>query len=418
MLWKASVFTFVDFMGWSPQNIFIKDFTYHLPQERIAAFPLEKRDDSKLLVYRDGLIVDDRFFNLDGYIFSNCLLVLNDTRVIEARIFFQKITGAVVEIFCLEPYNQNIETSLAEKRSSTWRCLIGGASKWKHGQILSKEIESDGSVIALNAKYIAKEADSFVIEFNWTPSEMSFAEVLHASGAIPLPPYIKRQAEAVDKERYQTVFGIHEGSVAAPTAALHFTEDIFRKLAAKGIKKEFVTLHVGAGTFKPVKTETIAEHEMHNESFTVTKAALQEILNAPSVVAVGTTSSRTLESIHWLAVKHMSTRSVNEWQLSQWECYSLSREMTYRESYAHLIEWMEANDVEQLHCKTSLIIVPGYSFKVAEGLITNFHQPQSTLLLLVAAFIGDDWRRIYEHALKNNYRFLSYGDSSLLWRNL
>lgn len=401
------------------QNLFIKNYNYDLPHVRIAEFPLNERDQSKILIYKNRIITDDYFYNLHNHIPGNSTLILNNTRVIEARILFTKSTGGVIEIFCLEPFQQTIEQSLSSAIKVQWQCLIGGASKWKSGQSLKKEVFIDGRVLRLEAKYITKQTDSFIIEFSWETAH-SFAEVLHAAGAIPLPPYIKRNATKEDKERYQTIFSKHEGSVAAPTAALHFTENVFQKLTEKKIDKEYITLHVGAGTFKPVKAETVAAHQMHKEPFTVSIDGLKKMGSSTMVIAVGTTSLRTIESIYWLGVKLKNNLIKDEWSLHQWEAYDLQKEypaVSIQESLTALIEWMEKNHQKQLHCQTSLIIVPGYQFRIPAGLITNFHQPQSTLLLLVAAFIGDDWRKVYQHALENNYRFLSYGDSSLLWRN-
>jgi S-adenosylmethionine:tRNA ribosyltransferase-isomerase len=401
------------------QNIFIKDYDYELPQFRIAEFPLDERDQSKLLVYKDGQIIDDFFYNLDESIPPGTTLILNNTRVIQARIFFRKPTGGIIEIFCLEPHQKTIEQSLASVSKAQWQCLIGGASKWKPGQILKKDLVIDEQIVDLQATYISKNSDSFIIEFSWNTSH-SFGEVLHVAGAIPLPPYIKRNATDKDKERYQTIFGRKEGSVAAPTAALHFTENIFHKLSKKKIDTQYITLHVGAGTFKPVKTETVAEHEMHQEPFTVSIETLKKILSTKHIVAVGTTSLRTLETIYWIGVKLLNGLIKDEWSLSQWEVYGLEKsypDISTEESLNGLIRWLENNHRTELRCQTSLIIVPGYQFKIPNGLITNFHQPQSTLLLLVSAFIGPDWKTIYKHALDNDYRFLSYGDSSLLWRN-
>jgi S-adenosylmethionine:tRNA ribosyltransferase-isomerase len=401
-----------------PYHILIRDYDYNLPHDRIAEFPLQERDQSKLLVYNNGEITDDHFFNLPAHLPENSTLILNNTRVIEARVLFKKPTGGVIEIFCLEPFQQTIEQSLTSIGRSQWQCLIGGASKWKPGQILQKEIVISDQTVQLQARYINKEADSFIIEFSWQ-THHSFGEVLHGAGAIPLPPYIKRSATEEDKERYQTIFGNQDGSVAAPTAALHFTNNIFQDLKEKGIDTEYITLHVGAGTFKPVKTETVAEHEMHREPFTVTIEVLKKMLSSKKIIAVGTTSLRTLESIYWLGVKLINGLITEEWNLQQWQAYDLASNhppVTVRESLSALINWLERNHQTQLHCQTSLIIVPGYKFKIPEGLITNFHQPQSTLLLLVSAFIGEDWRKVYKHALDNDYRFLSYGDSSLLWR--
>jgi len=401
------------------KNLFIKDYNYVLPHHRIAEFPLNERDQSKLLIYKNGEITDDLFFHLDKYVPSNSTLILNNTRVIEARIFFKKQTGGVIEIFCLEPHRQTIEQSLASTKTVQWQCLIGGASKWKSGQILQKDIVINDRIIQLQAQYISKQTDSFIIEFNWN-SEFTFAEILHGAGVIPLPPYIKRNTTEEDKERYQTIFSKQEGSVAAPTAALHFTESSFQKLSQKKIDSEYITLHVGAGTFKPVKTETIAEHEMHQEPFSVPVKTLKKIVGSKKIIAVGTTSLRTLETLYWLGVKLINGLIKDEWDLQQWEAYELEKyypNISIEKALNALINSLEHNHQTELHCKTSLLIIPGYKFKIPDALITNYHQPQSTLLLLVSAFIGQDWRKIYQHALDNDYRFLSYGDSSLLWRN-
>ena len=400
------------------QTILIKEYDYPLAHERIAEFPLKQRDQSRLLVYKNEQITDDYFFNLPQHLPAGSTIILNNTRVIEARLLFRKPTGGVIEIFCLEPHQKTIEQSLASSGKTQWQCLIGGASKWKSGQILKKEIVLGNRTVELNAKYNSKQADSFVIDFSWD-TEHSFADVLHASGAIPLPPYIKRAATEEDKERYQTIFGKEEGSVAAPTAALHFTASVFQKLSKKNIDAEYITLHVGAGTFKPVKTETVAGHEMHKEPFTVSIDVLKRIIASEKNIAVGTTSLRTLETVYWLGVKLINGLIKNEWVLEQWEAYELEKHypnVSTRESLHALINWLKTNDRRELHCQTSLIIVPGYQFKIPDGLITNFHQPQSTLLLLVSAFIGEDWKNVYKHALDNDYRFLSYGDSSFLWK--
>ena len=401
------------------QNIFIKDYDYLLPQSRIAEVPLDERDQSKLLIYKEGKIIDGFFYDLDESVPPGTTLILNNTRVIEARIFFRKPTGGTIEIFCLEPNQQTIEQSLTSVSKVQWQCLIGGASKWKPGQILKKDVVVDEETIELQATYISKYSDSFIIEFSWNTSH-SFGDILHLAGVIPLPPYIKRNATEKDKERYQTIFSRQEGSVAAPTAALHFTENIFYKLSKKKIDTQYITLHVGAGTFKPVKTQTVAEHEMHQEPFTVSIETLKKIATTKQIVAVGTTSLRTLETIYWLGVKLLNGLIKDEWSLHQWEVYDLDKSypgISTEESLNGLIRWLKNNDRTELRCQTSLIIIPGYQFKIPNGLITNFHQPQSTLLLLVSAFIGPDWKKIYKHALDHDYRFLSYGDSSLLWRN-
>ncbi|WP_121354502.1 S-adenosylmethionine:tRNA ribosyltransferase-isomerase [Flavisolibacter nicotianae] len=398
------------------EEILIQNYTYTLPNERIAHRPLQKRDNSKLLVYKSGKIEEDRFSNLPERLPEGATLILNNTRVIEARIFFTKPTGGVIEIFCLEPHGQSMEISLQQQGSAEWQCMIGGASKWKPGQVLRKEMEIGGKPVTLEAHYNGKIEDAFIIRFSWAPADLHFVQVLHAAGDIPLPPYIKRSAEPIDKERYQTVFAREEGSVAVPTAALHFTEETFESLRRKNIHVNEVTLNVGAGTFKPVKTESIADHHMHSETFTVKRDSLRAILEATTVIAVGTTSLRTIESLHWMGVKLLKGDFDEEWSLEQWEVYDLDPSIPYQESIGAILQWMEEKSIEELHCRTALLIVPGYRFQIPSAIITNFHQPGSTLLLLVAAFIGENWRKVYQYAMEHDFRFLSYGDSSLLWR--
>jgi S-adenosylmethionine:tRNA ribosyltransferase-isomerase len=405
-----------------PRTLSIKDFTYSLPEDRIAKYPLAERDASKLLIYKEEKIEEDIYRNIAGHIPSNSLLVFNDTKVVEARLLFQKSTGGVIEIFCLEPHEQysDITIAMLQHEKVLWHCLIGGASKWKHGQVLEKKISYNSKDHVLNARYIEKTGDSFIVELSWNDLSLSFAEVLHLFGAIPLPPYIKREAEISDAKRYQTVYAHYEGSVAAPTAGLHFTETVFKKLKEKNIDKDFVTLHVGAGTFKPVKTEVMKDHEMHAEYFTVSKSTIQTLLDHldKNIIAVGTTSLRTLESLYWLGVKRSTVNSQQSMKINQWEVYDHKEEMiSTKEALENLIIWMNEKDLDILTAKTQIIIAPGYQFKMVNGLITNFHQPQSTLLLLVSAFIGENWKEIYHYALENNFRFLSYGDGSLLWRN-
>lgn len=396
--------------------VFIADFDYNLPPERIATHPLPQRDASKLLIYHDGRIQDDTFSHLPHHLPAGSTLVLNNTRVLEARIHFEKPTGGLIEIFCLEPYRpEGMEEALQQTNAVQWHCLIGGASKWGRGQVLRKKLALSDKDILLKAVYIERERDSFIIEFRWNGA-VPFAEVLHAAGAVPLPPYIKRRAEAEDAERYQTVFARHHGSVAAPTAALHFSHDVFKKLEEKNIHPQYLTLHVGAGTFKPVKTPTSAAHPMHAEYFSVSLEFLKHLVDIKTIVAVGTTSLRTLESLHWLGVKLLHG-GLKKWAVEQWEAYELMQHnITYQTSLHALIQHLQNTNQQALHCRTSLLIQPGYRFQSAQALITNFHQPRSTLLLLVAAFIGSAWKQVYEHALENDYRFLSYGDSSLLWR--
>ena len=405
-----------------PKTISIKDFTYSLPEERIAKYPLAERDASKLLIFKDESITENIYRNIADQIPPGSLLVFNDTKVIEARLLFQKPTGGIIEIFCLEPHHQypDITTAMLQHEKVLWHCLIGGASKWKRGQLLEKKIIYNSNELILNARYIEKAGDSFTVELSWNDSSLSFAEVLHLLGAIPLPPYIKREAEASDAERYQTVYAHYEGSVAAPTAGLHFTKIVFEKLKEKNIQKDFVTLHVGAGTFKPVKSETMRDHEMHAEQFTVSRSLIQNLIDHLDkyIVAVGTTSLRTLESLYWLGVKQLTVGGQQPTEISQWEVYNYNvTTISPREALENLIKRMNEKDMDNLTAKTQIIIAPGYQFKIVNGLITNFHQPQSTLLLLVAAFIGEDWKKVYNYALENNFRFLSYGDGSLLWRD-
>ncbi len=397
-------------------ELFIEEFDYPLTTELIAEFPLKDRGFSKLLIYNEGKITDNSFLDLATYIPASTTLILNNTRVIEARLYFTKPTGGVIEIFCLEPFEPLLmQQAMAQTAKVQWQCFIGGASKWKQGQILKQSFWLKGETVTLTAKYLQKTVDSFLIEFSWT-SDAAFAEVLEIAGKLPLPPYIKRKPDSEDAERYQTVFATHKGSVAAPTAALHFTADILETLKAKEIKPAYLTLHVGAGTFKPVKTATVAEHSMHAETFLVTNDFIQILLEADNIVAVGTTSLRTLESLYWIALKLMAGSP--DCTLEQWEAYEIEHQnRSYKDCLHFWLKYMEKRGIQEVQCKTSLLIIPGYKFRSAKGLITNFHQPKSTLLLLIAAFIGEDWKKVYAHALKNNYRFLSYGDSSLLWRN-
>lgn len=406
-----------------PRTISIQDYFYSLPEDRIAKYPLPERDSSKLLIYKDDVIVEDSYRNIHSHIPENSLLIFNNTKVVEARLLFQKATGGIIEIFCLEPHEQypDITTAMLQRERVLWHCLVGGASKWKPGHVLEKKIAQSGNEIILRAKYAEKKTGSFIIELSWTPETYSFAEILHCTGAVPLPPYIKRNAEESDKERYQTVYAVQDGSVAAPTAGLHFTEAVFKQLEEKNIRTDFVTLHVGAGTFKPVKSETMREHEMHAEWIDVSKSTIETILNNldNNIIAVGTTSLRTIESLYWLGVKSRESLIVSQesMQLSQWEAYDLAeKNISAKDAFISLIIWMDKNKMKRLVTKTKILIAPGYDFKIAKGLVTNFHQPQSTLLLLVAAFIRNGWRKIYDHALQNKFRFLSYGDGSLLWR--
>jgi len=405
-----------------PRNISITDYTYSLPAELIAHYPLAERDASKLLVYRKSDIAEDIYRNIADYIPQKSLLVFNNTKVVEARILFRKPTGGQIELFCLEPPAEygGIAAAMMQKGRVRWKCLIGGASKWKPGQVLQKEIVSAASSkINLSAVYLGKEEDAFLIELSWTPADLTFAELLHQAGLIPLPPYIRRPAESTDAERYQTIYARHDGSVAAPTAGLHFTDTVFNSLAAKNIRHSFVTLHVGAGTFLPVKTSTLSDHTMHVEWIAVTRDTITTLLHAlgKPIIPVGTTSARTIESLYWLGVKTAQDPSISSDDLTiyQWDAYELpAHAITSETALTALLEWMQRHDLSQLITRTQLLITPGYKWRIAKGLITNFHQPESTLLLLVASLIGEDWKKIYDYALEHSFRFLSYGDGCLL----
>ncbi|MFN8290852.1 MAG: S-adenosylmethionine:tRNA ribosyltransferase-isomerase [Chitinophagaceae bacterium] len=406
-----------------PKNISIRDYTYSLPEERIARYPLTERDASKLLIWKDGRIEEDTYRNIANHIPPGSLLVLNNTKVVEARLLFQKATGGMIEIFCLEPHEQypDITTAMLQQGKVWWHCLVGGASKWKPGQVLEKVFTHRHQNITLQARYVEKKTGSFILELFWQPAGLSFAELLHETGAMPLPPYIKRAAEESDKERYQTVYAHTDGSVAAPTAGLHFTNHIFTALKEKKIQTAFVTLHVGAGTFKPVKTDTLQQHEMHAEWIDVPAELVSTLIDHPgnSIIPVGTTSLRTLESLYWLGVKCavQGTADRHSLQLLQWEAYELSKyDIPVKEALQSLLHRLKERKQDRLVTKTQLLIAPGYPYKIAEALVTNFHQPQSTLLLLVAALIGKDWQNVYAHALQHDFRFLSYGDGCLLWR--
>ena len=405
----------------NPENISILDFSYELPDSKIAKYPLAERDESKLLIYNNGSISESQYVHLPELLPTDALLVFNNTKVVNARIHFTKSTGAHIEIFCLEPVDEyaDITTAMLQKQKVHWQCLVGGAKKWKE-PLLTKEIVTSYDSFLLHASIIEKRNDYFIIEFSWTKPDLCFAEVLHFAGIIPLPPYLNRNSEAADESTYQTIYAKHDGSVAAPTAGLHFTERLFNKLADKKIEHQFVTLHVGAGTFKPVKAATMKEHEMHAEFIDVSIEFLQHLLRHTNkqVFPVGTTSLRTLESIYWIAIKLMNNENDGQVPiLQQWDAYRLPQHISVIDALAALVSWMQKHHHHQLITKTELLIAPGYRFRIAKGLITNFHQPQSTLLLLVAAMIGDDWKRVYQYALENNFRFLSYGDGSLLFAN-
>lgn len=405
-----------------PRTLRIEDFTYHLPEDRIAGFPAPERDASKLLVYKNGAIEEDIYQNIAAWLPENSLLLFNNTKVVQARLLFKKPTGGAIEIFVLEPHSRykDITTAMHEHGSVWWKCLVGGAAKWKEGTVLQKQIDHNGDAGTLTAQIVERSADSFTIAFNWQPASLAFSEVLHYAGSMPLPPYIKRATQEADKERYQTIYAKHDGSVAAPTAGLHFTDNIFQSLRDKKIEVDFVTLHVGAGTFMPVKTERMEGHSMHEEFIDISAALIKKLIDqSENIFCVGTTSLRTIESVYWMGVKCKMMPCISHELLSikQWEVYDelQNHAIGKKEALLALLAWMDANQLERLIIKTQILIAPGYTFKMINGLITNFHQPQSTLLLLVAALIGDDWRNVYAYALENEFRFLSYGDGSLLF---
>lgn len=408
-----------------PGNLSISNYTYSLPDDRIAVHPLEKRDDSKLLIYRNGQITEDRYRLLYQHLPENAMLVFNNTKVVEARLHFQKHTGSIIEIFCLEPGGfADITSAMQQTGHVLWKCLVGGAKKWKQGS-LEKNILINNHPVTLSATMAERKEDYYLIEFTWSDSRFHFAEVLHAAGSLPLPPYLNRQVEEEDKTRYQTIYAKHDGSVAAPTAGLHFTPELLQQLQQKNIQQHFVTLHVGAGTFKPVKAAVMQEHEMHAEFIEIQVSFIQRLIQQlqadQPVIAVGTTSLRTIESLYWMGVnikQHAQQQTpVNNINLSQWDAYELPQNVSAPEALGALLHWMQERKTEMLFAKTQIIIAPGYTLRIANGLITNFHQPQSTLLLLVAAIIGEDWRKVYQYALDHQFRFLSYGDGSLLWKN-
>lgn len=402
-----------------PKNISILDFTYELSAERIALHPLAERDASNLLIYKNSIIQQDVYKNITAYLPADSLLIFNNSKVIKARIRFKKNSGGIIEIFCLEPYEavNEYSTVMNKKGSVKWKCMIGGVSKWKE-----RELAISNGQLAIKAKLIEKLSDAYVVEFLWTPADLSFAEVLETFGDTPLPPYIKRDTEATDTERYQTIYAKDEGSVAAPTAGLHFTSAIFNSLAKKNIETDFVTLHVGAGTFKPVKAATMQLHEMHAEWIDVSVAMIENLIAQlhKTIVAAGTTSVRTLESLYWLGVKANLQPTIKQLSITQWEVYETplaNCNITATEALSSLLNWLKHNNYKKLFTQSQILIAPGYKFKIANAIITNFHQPQSTLLLLVAAAIGDDWQKVYSYAMQNNFRFLSYGDGSLLFIN-
>lgn len=392
-------------------------YQYPLPEDRIARFPLPARDQSKLLIYKDGMIQQDIFVRLSDYLPKGSLLVFNDTKVIPARLLFRKKTGAVIEIFCLDPYDPS-EYSIAfgQHRECRWKCLIGNRKRWKDGPMEDVR-ESGHGKVHLTATLEDTERES-IVRFTWDNPHYSFAEVLTLFGIVPLPPYLKREAEELDRERYQTIYARNNGSVAAPTAGLHFTQRVFSSLNEKGILSAHLTLHVAAGTFQPVKHKDIREHDMHTEHFSVTRDLITQLANHDGpVIPVGTTSVRTLESLYILGTNVLAGKLAEDHLLTeQWEWENIRKEVPRKEALEALANWMQEKGKERLFASTRLMIIPGYRFSLADAMITNFHQPGSTLLMLVAAYTGKDWKKIYSYALENGFRFLSYGDACLLFR--
>lgn len=414
------------------KDIKISDFKYNLPQDKIALYPLTNRDESKLLIYKNAKISDDVFKNISKYIPENSILILNNTKVVNARIYFCKPTGARIEIFCLEPANGLffLESAFTEKGESTWKCLIGKAGKWKSGP-LEKTFNSQNISYKLKARITGKEKHYFLITFSWYPADLPFSDILNRCGVTPLPPYIKREAEDSDVQNYQTFYAEQDGSVAAPTSGFHFTVDVLNALKSKNINLHYLTLHIGAGTFKPVTTETLRDHYMHSEKIIFAKELITVLYfnlknlgteNYKTLVAGGTTSTRAIESLYWFAAQMLIDFNeeylTHGFSLPQWFPYEFQMKNTnVHEPLEFILEKMEKLGLAEIKGETSLIIVPGFEYKITDALITNFHLPGSTLLLLVSALAGDDWKKIYDYAFANNFRFLSYGDSSLLFKN-
>ena len=416
------------------KNIHISDFDYNLPDERIAKFPLKERDHSKLLIYNHGEVSDDIFYNLPKYLPKRALMVFNNTRVIQARIHFRKATGALIEVFLMEPADPtDYELMFQTTGRCSWLCMVGNLKKWKEGT-LERDFEIKGHKLTLKATMDSSKTTeksggtNYWVDFEWDNSNVSFAEILDAVGELPIPPYLNRKTEESDKTTYQTVYSKIKGSVAAPTAGLHFTEKVLKDIDAHGIQRDELTLHVGAGTFKPVKSEEISGHNMHTEYIVVHRHTFERLLSHDcKAIAVGTTSVRTLESLYYMGVKLVTNPDASEEDLhvNQWEPYDLphneeglvlidGKPVTVKQSIQNLLDYLDRDGLEALHSSTQIIIAPGYTYKIVKILVTNFHQPQSTLLLLVSAFVHGDWRKIYDYALSHDFRFLSYGDCNLL----
>lgn len=404
----------------NPKDIHISDFNYELPDERIAKYPLAERDSSKLLIYNKGVVSEDHFASLPKYLPQGALMVMNNTRVIRARLHFQKQTGAVIEVFCMEPYfPAEYQQNFVQTGSVEWLCMIGNLKRWKDG-VLMREINVKGQTLCLTAERLATGSGNGTnhrVRFAWNDPSVAFSEVLEAVGELPIPPYLNRETEESDLRTYQTVYSKVKGSVAAPTAGLHFTPAVLEAIDAAGIERDEVTLHVGAGTFKPVKSDTMGGHDMHSEYIVVSRRTIDRLLShGGKAIAVGTTSVRTLESLYYIGCKIVHNPDISEEELhvGQWEPYDHVETVATLSALQATADWMDANQLSALHTTTQIIIVPGYDYKIVNMMVTNFHQPQSTLLLLVSAFVKGDWHTIYDYALAHDFRFLSYGDSSLL----
>ncbi len=398
-------------------EIRIEDYNYNLPDERIAKYPLPQRDGSKLLHYKDGNVTEKRFSEIASLLPEGSIMVFNDTKVVPARLHFQRSTGAHIEIFCLEPVQpEEYVTMFAVTDKCRWKCIVGNVKRWKNDTLNLYNPDSNEEVtsLALKADLIERQGETSIVEFSWEGG-LPFSKVLEIGGSIPIPPYLNRNTEDVDLERYQTLYARFRGSVAAPTAGLHFTENVLQAIRERNITTETVCLHVGAGTFLPVKSSLVSEHTMHREPFVVTLDFLEKLLSKTGkLVAVGTTSVRTLESLYYVGVKCIETGVPAD--VDQWDPYSREYSYTLDESLSALVDYLKKNNMKDIQLGTRIIIVPGYQFKVVDVLVTNFHQPQSTLLLLISAFVKGDWHKIYDFALANDFRFLSYGDSSILFR--
>lgn len=396
------------------KNISIDEYDYPLPEDRIAKYPLAERDASKLLVLKDGKIQASQFKHIGEFLPQKALLVFNETKVIRARLQFRKETGSHIEIFCLEP-EQDYQIAFSSPSPVRWKCLVGNSKRWRDG-MLQMKLSAQGQEMTLSAERIERNDQYSEIEFSWMPATLPFATVLEAAGEIPLPPYLHRDAEPGDRDRYQTVFARYDGSVAAPTAGLHFTKPLLEQLKANGFELDEVTLHVGAGTFRPVATPTIGEHAMHSETVIVRKSLIQNLIQHlnGSIIPVGTTSTRTLESLYWIGMMlHEEGLALRDLHVNQWYPYESHPDLSTREALQLIINYLDQHQLTRLEASTALMIAPSYKMKVITGLITNFHQPKSTLLLLVSALIGDRWKEAYQFALDNGFRFLSYGDSCL-----